>query len=190
MPEEAITIEERKQRRELALRNLGADSCLPLMYLAFRTKKGGVYGSIGRDLGHSCFRLALANINPDMATYICSTLAESEGNSSEPYSGSIKTADILEKGAKMVIQSLNDLTVGDLAQIVGANPKNCREDYKRRIIGTLRKNDYERKLFEKLISSYNKYLDSEGLGVALEMRRREAIEGENGLAALLAAPAP
>lgn len=116
-------------------------------------------GETLHDWGYSTFLKYLNN--KDITGFAGQSLAASEFEGAKsgkrPYSGTMNSQDLIDRASSAIVESLNAVYVGDIAEMLGIKFK---DKYKNKIVGDLKAKDASKEDKELYALIHNTYIDS------------------------------
>ena len=174
--------EDREEQREIALKNLGADSLRDLAVAYFVTK-GKDYGESDNDVIES--HLYLPSMSSDVEVHgpngtsqglVMNALLGSREKDGGRYSGSVSESGIIKTAGNIILQSLGSLTVRDVLDLMnykgaleGVNDGSYLSDL-------IESGEDDEKAAQILVGAYRSYLTNKGLSSAYG-QRADAVSG-------------
>lgn len=165
------TEEEKKEaQRKEALENLKED-----VYTDFAAVYFADVGDYGESVNSAMeqFKYLPALSSGKIKEYLQESLIKSRGG--KRYAGNISEMRLLQYGAEIVQESLSQLRVQDVLELMGSD-KTVKEEYQDKYIADLASEE-NKELVQKLIGSYQTYITDKKVSESLQ-ERAKSIPGE------------
>jgi len=169
--------EAKEKRREIALKNLRAESLPNLATAFFTQREDSGYGKADNDsveefLYEPSLRKAdYYNLKTGRESSIVYESLLGSREEGRRYSGQVSESGIIKTAAIITQDSLGAIKVEDLMGLLGSE-LNIKKDYQNRYISDLlaSENKEEKELAQKLVGGYMQYLTTKGVSKALGLR--------------------
>ena len=180
--EKELTPEERKEQREVALKNL-AEAPLMDLATAYFVDESGQYGEAGNSAIEKFKYLPAMNsgakvydFNTGNEVNLMQNALLGSRKKGKRYTGNVSEYDIMESCAKIMEQSLERIKVQDILELIGSEEKVV-DDYKNKYLSDLvpqvtqeeydklpenkrEEIDKSQEIYGKVIAGYTQYLTS------------------------------
>lgn len=168
MKEKELTPEQRKQMRDVALKNLNE---APLMDLAaaYLAEKSGQYGEAGNSAIEQ-FKYLPAIQSSEGSKLMSNSILESRQDGKR-YTGNVSEYKIIESCAKIMQESLGAITIQDVLGLIGSDI-TVNENYKDKYLFDLAnsENEKDKEIFQQVMGNYMQYLTDTKVSEALKER--------------------